>query len=337
MQAATSVKTAFVPRLLSAAAVVLLCSSVRAQTVNVDFELAGTPCAFIATVPLREQYAALGVHFFGPSTLDGGGVVDQCGNWGFNAHSGVDFLGFNQLGQMQNGGLALAPEDIHFDQRCSGASIWACPGSAILITMQAFDGNTLVGSNSVQSQTVWTQLSVLVPGGFTHVVISASATVFALDDLSFDPVQIAVYCTPKVNSVGCVPAIGFSGTPSASAGSGFAVRGVNVRNQKQGLLLYSATGRAATPFTGGILCLAAPIRRTIGLNSGGAPLPTADCSGVYSLDMNSFATGSLGGIPLPALQVPGTLIDCQFWGRDPGFPPPSNTTLTDALEFTIGV
>jgi hypothetical protein len=118
--------------------------------------------------------------------------------------------------------------------------------------------------------------------------------------------------------------------------AGFLVRGVNVRNHKNGLLFYGTTGRSALPFQGGILCVKSPLKRTPSVNSGGTPAPANDCSGVFAIDMNAFAAGALGGNPAAALTVPGTVVDAQWWGRDPGFPAPNNTTLSDGLEYIVG-
>ncbi|HUR28695.1 MAG TPA: CHRD domain-containing protein [Planctomycetota bacterium] len=142
------------------------------------------------------------------------------------------------------------------------------------------------------------------------------------------------YCTPKVNSLGCTPVISANGTPSATSGSGFVVSATNVINNKPGLLIYANTGGAAVPFSGGTLCINTPIRRSIPLNSTGNPPPN-DCSGLYTIDMNAFAVGALGGIPAAYLTASGTVVCCQFWGRDNGFTPPDNATLTDALQYQI--
>ena len=145
----------------------------------------------------------------------------------------------------------------------------------------------------------------------------------------------AVYCTAKLTSNGCTPAIGATGSPSASAGSGFLVTGTNFINNKNCILFYGVSGRMADAFQGGTLCVKPPIKRTPSTNTLGNPPPN-DCSGAPSLDMNLFASGGLGGTPLPALSVSGTVVNCQWWGRDPGFTAPNNTQLSDGLEYIIG-
>jgi hypothetical protein len=147
-----------------------------------------------------------------------------------------------------------------------------------------------------------------------------------------------VYCTAKVNSLGCTPSIGSVGVPSATLGSGFSVTCINVRNQKSGLLFYKCNGsQNAQAFQGGTLCVGpSGIKRAPVQSSGGAPLPANDCSGSYSTDMNAFAFSAGPPVPDPLLQVNGTLVHCQQWGRDPGFPAPNNTTLSDAVEYTVG-
>ena len=113
------------------------------------------------------------------------------------------------------------------------------------------------------------------------------------------------------------------------------MRGTNVRNQKPGLLLYGTAGRDGSPFQGGTLCVLAPIHRGPGVSSAGNASPANDCSGVYTIDMNAFASGALGGNPQASLSLPGTTVNCQWWGRDQSFPAPNNITLTDGLEYTV--
>ncbi|HTF88427.1 MAG TPA: PQQ-dependent sugar dehydrogenase [Planctomycetota bacterium] len=144
-----------------------------------------------------------------------------------------------------------------------------------------------------------------------------------------------VYCTAKLNSLSCLPSMSFTGYPSATRGFGFQVRASNVLNNKIGILLYGFNGRALIPFQGGKLCLRPPVKRAASSNSGGSPAPANDCSGVFSIDLNSFAVGALGGRPSPVLRLPGVMVVAQWWGRDSGIPPPLGSQLSNGLSFQI--
>ncbi|MCK6445208.1 MAG: hypothetical protein L6Q99_02350 [Planctomycetes bacterium] len=176
---------------------------------------------------------------------------------------------------------------------------------------------------------VWAPNNRIVAFGNTQATADQDAAVVQFD-LNDSP---QTYCTAKLAN--CNLSLSFTGLSSAAATSGFTVTASQARNNKAGLFLYGINGAAATPFGGGLLCVAPPIQRSPNQNSGGNPPPNLDCSGSYTLDFNAFASGSLGGNPLPALLVPGTAVYVQAWGRDPAFAPPNNIALSNGLRYVV--
>jgi Tol biopolymer transport system component len=136
-----------------------------------------------------------------------------------------------------------------------------------------------------------------------------------------------VYGVGKANSLGCAPAMSFTGVPSASAASGFHVKAANVLNQKIGHLFYGTNGPLANAFQGGFLYVAAPTHRTPNQNSLGSPSGN-DCTGHFDFDFNAWMSSGVD----PTL-VAGVEVRAQYWSRDPAMP--STTSLTDAIAFTI--
>jgi len=100
----------------------------------------------------------------------------------------------------------------------------------------------------------------------------------------------------------------------------------NVLNQKSGFLFWGHS-QTAVPFYGGVMCVALPRFRTPVQTSGGSATGS-DCSGFYSFAFDSAYMASQG-------LVAGDVVNAQYWSRDPGFLPPDNVGLTDALNFTI--
>jgi FG-GAP repeat protein len=137
------------------------------------------------------------------------------------------------------------------------------------------------------------------------------------------PFPVKTYCTAKVNSLGCTPAIAATGVASASSLAPFLITGSQIVNQKAGLLFYGANP-AAMPFNGGTLCVAPPTKRTAVQSSGGAPTGSS-CTGVFSLDFNARIRSGID----PALTV-GEQICAQWWYRDG-----AGYGLSDAVQFTI--
>ena len=137
-----------------------------------------------------------------------------------------------------------------------------------------------------------------------------------------------VYCTAKVNSQFCTPAITYSGAASASSPQPFDIGAMNMLNNKNGVLFYGFDSYNL-PFQGGFLCVKPPVKRTPVQNSGGNP-PPADCSGTYSFDFNAYIQS--GADPL---LVVGASVFAGYWARDPADFIGFGTSLSDAVAFTI--
>jgi hypothetical protein len=180
--------------------------------------------------------------------------------------------------------------------------------------------------------------SFVTPSATTFIRFRASdnpnnsVTEAAIDDVCatvLGPVSCpapSTYCTAKVNSLGCTPAIAFSGTPSASNPAPFTVTASQILNNKNSLLFYGSAA-AAAPFQGGTLCVQAPLRRTPAQSSGGSGSGN-DCTGAPSVDMNVHIQAGTD----PILTV-GANIFAQYYYRDPA--DPFTIGLSDAVGFQI--
>lgn len=127
-----------------------------------------------------------------------------------------------------------------------------------------------------------------------------------------------VYCTPKLNSAGQLPRIGWTGTPTLTGPDDFVLNATDVVAGEYGFLLLSYAPNDL-PYFGGTLCIAPPF-----LSS---PLLTTN-GGQMSFHLSHaflFANAIELGVPVFA----------QFWYRDPGYP--DLVGLTDALVFGVRV
>jgi hypothetical protein len=191
------------------------------------------------------------------------------------------------------------------------------------ISSQGFEGDADSEAPSISADgscVAFHSLATDLVAGDTNAVLD----VFEIDRTCVG--AIFTYCSAKTNSLGCVPAIGSIGVPSVSGPDGFFVTARNVRNRKFGMMLWSLKA-ANTPFGGGTLCVHTQIHRTPGQGSGGSASGD-DCTGTYAFHFTKayMAQQQLGA---------NTTVFVQYWSRDPGFAPPNNVGLTDALRFTI--
>ena len=151
-------------------------------------------------------------------------------------------------------------------------------------------------------------------------------------DIALVPATLpTTYCTVKPSSIaGCVPAMGFSGTASASAGSGFMVTAGPTPGANAGLFLYTTNGAAGTPINNafGWLCLTpgAGMFRIAAQNGGGI---SGTCSGQYTVDFNAYMATQI----IDPNLIAGAGVDMQAWYRDP--PNSGGANFSGAGHFVV--
>ncbi|MCK6446029.1 MAG: hypothetical protein L6Q99_06510 [Planctomycetes bacterium] len=148
---------------------------------------------------------------------------------------------------------------------------------------------------------------------------------FTLEGVEYDCPQPASYCTAKVSSHGCVPAISLSAPPSVGSGSLCTLATVHTEGKRWGLFFHGTKGKQATPFHGGYFCLQPPTKRHAPQHSGGT---AGACDGVFSEDFNAYIASGAD----PQL-VAGAKVWIQTWSRDPGASFGDN--LSDAVEAIV--
>ncbi len=139
------------------------------------------------------------------------------------------------------------------------------------------------------------------------------------------------YCTAGTTTNGCNATITGVGTASASSGSGFTLTVSSVEGQKQGLIFYSVTGRAAAPWGLGstsFLCVKAPTQRLSAQNTGGT---FGQCDGTLARDWNAYIAANPGTLGQPFMGC--EVVQAQAWFRDP--PAPKTTNLSNGVEFYV--
>ncbi|MCK6448762.1 MAG: hypothetical protein L6Q99_20400 [Planctomycetes bacterium] len=137
-----------------------------------------------------------------------------------------------------------------------------------------------------------------------------------------------VYCSAKVNSLGCTPRVTITGSTSLSGPDDLVITVDQVLNRRRGVILWSRKS-GLQPFGGGTLCIVGAQLRALPIgSSGGSALPTVDCSGVYSAAFTHAYLAAQG-------VVAGDMLFAQCWSRDPGFAEPDNIGLSAAAAFLV--
>ncbi len=278
-----------------------------------------------------QTWTSTGIESIGSVDIDGDGIWELLlGNGGANQieiRSGVTGAVLSVISGAPNQALGrfptFSPGDLTGDGIPEIAGRTYSPPGSMLRFYSGADGTELPAyAFSGGSDLAGAGLYDLNSDGLADYVVGdpgpSKATV-VLGGLKAE----SIYCTAKVNSTGCVPAIDFTGAPSLSVGDNFVIRAKNELPGQVAIMIWSLTA-AAIPFYDATLCLGAPVNRSPGQVTAGSDL----CGGTYAFP---FTLADMQQAGLTA----GLDIHSQIWSRDTGYSAPKNFNLTNALKFTI--
>ena len=149
-----------------------------------------SPCFFVYTIPLAKTwYKAYGIQFKGPSSIDGGAVLDECGTWSITGFTGPNILGFNCLATMANGGRPVGPETLLFTPTVDAVQFSigsaADAGSIVEVVAKNVDGGT-VDSQIVSLTSAMQSVFLMGTKKIKKVIIGGgdtNACIFAVDNI----------------------------------------------------------------------------------------------------------------------------------------------------------
>jgi hypothetical protein len=302
---------------LTAALLLAAVSPARAGSVSINFDVnAGgqsivAPATFDNGSPLGNLYAALGVHFSGPTPETGGYILNDS-TFTSKAHSGVNFLAFT---------AGLGPETITFDSLQAAASIYASSLShAMTFRLEAFDaGGALLDSQAISTSSPgYSQLGVASSAGIKKLVLTVlnnpGGNAYVFDDL----VATSVGSSAPWIDLGSGLGSGTWGTPNL-VGAGLLAAGsagsLTLAHARPGALalLFASVASSPAAFKGGTL----------------VPLP--------SIATLVLVTNASGGVSLPwaawpAGLAPGSNLYLQYAIDDATGP--AGATLSNAIKGT---
>lgn len=157
------------------------------RPVHIGFDRQPSHCSFSKTQRLTEEYASLGVHFQGPTSRQGGAILDQCARFGVRARSGSQFLAFNATT------YAVTPETMTFDRAVTRVACYVANGEPDESTYELTarrDGEIVAATRVTVQSKGYTGIAVRARRGIDSVELSAFTpddTSFVLDDLTFTP------------------------------------------------------------------------------------------------------------------------------------------------------